>query len=98
MKHRKWILPALMFILFLLHGPANGHAQHYQQVSVGDDHTVVIKADGSLWSWGRNILGQLGDGTNRDRNVPVRIEAGHAWKSVAAGGRHTLAITDDGRL
>jgi len=36
-------------------------------------HTVAIKTDGSLWGWGSNMYGQLGDGTTENRYYPVRI-------------------------
>ena len=45
-------------------------------VSVGNYHTVVTKTDGSLCAWGWNALGQLGDGTNEDKNTPVKIMDG----------------------
>ncbi|MBK7701537.1 MAG: hypothetical protein IPI34_00940 [bacterium] len=35
--------------------------------------TVALQTDGTLWAWGHNILGQLGDGTNVDKNVPTPI-------------------------
>ena len=42
-------------------------------VSAGDSHTVAVQEDGTVWAWGRNQAGQLGDGTEADQNVPLRI-------------------------
>jgi len=39
-------------------------------------HTLAVQTDGSLWAWGRNRFGQLGDGTTEDRHYPVRIMDG----------------------
>ena len=44
-----------------------------RQVSAGSGYTVAIKKDGSLWAWGDNEYGQLGDGTNESKNTPTRI-------------------------
>ena len=46
---------------------------NYEAVVAGDNYFVVLKTDGSLWAWGDNRAGQLGDGTNTDRNTPVRL-------------------------
>jgi len=42
-------------------------------VSSGDFHNIAITVDGSLWSWGWNVQGQLGDGTTQDRNAPTGV-------------------------
>lgn len=42
-------------------------------IECGSEHTLAMKSDGTLWTWGRNNHGQLGDGTNDDSSVPVRI-------------------------
>jgi alpha-tubulin suppressor-like RCC1 family protein len=39
----------------------------------GDTHTVAIKKDGTLWAWGLNQDGQLGNGTNKNSHTPVQI-------------------------
>ena len=61
-------------------------------------HTVAIKKDGTLWAWGHNYFGQLGNGTNRNSNTPVQIGTSAKWRSVSAGGEHTVAIKKDGTL
>jgi hypothetical protein len=66
------------------------------KVSAGGYHTCAVKTDGSLWCWGRNDYGQLGDGTYADRNTPVQIMTGVS--SVALGYSHTCAVKTDGSL
>ena len=72
----------------------------WKQVSCGWEHTAAIKTDGSLWTWGRNSEGQLGDNTTTIRSVPVTTFAGgNTWKQVSgAGGGQTAAIKTDGSL
>ena len=68
----------------------------FSTISVGEYHTMAIKDDGSLWAWGYNYYGQLGDGTREDRRTPVKIMDGVA--QVSAGHYHTMAIKSDGSL
>jgi hypothetical protein len=65
-------------------------------VACGLNHTAVVRADGSLWAWGFNNHGQIGDGTTTNRDEPVWIMDGVA--SVFAGQQHTLAVKTDGSL
>ena len=65
-------------------------------ISAGDDHSMAIKKDGSLWAWGKNTDGQLGDGTIVNRTTPVKIMDGAA--SVSAGSNHTMAVKTDSSL
>ena len=68
---------------------------NWKQVSCGgQDHTAAIKTDGTLWTWGRNNFGQLGNiSFNVDRSIPSLTTAGgNNWKSVSAGGNHTVAV------
>jgi len=67
------------------------------KVAAGGSHTCAIKTDGSLWCWGNNLFGQLGDRTNTDRNTPTQIMPSGAT-SVALGGSHTCAIKTNGSL
>ncbi len=71
----------------------------WKAVSVGFAHTVGIDSNETLWSWGKNSGGQLGDGTKIDKSIPVRVQqAGITWKAVAAGGGHTVGLAEDGSL
>jgi alpha-tubulin suppressor-like RCC1 family protein len=72
---------------------------NWKQVDCGGYFTAAIKTDGTLWTWGNNTLGQLGDNTITQRNTPVTtFTGGTNWKQVFAGGFHTAAIKTDGTL
>ena len=59
----------------------------------------AIKTDGTLWTWGRNAYGGVGDNTTTDRLTPVTTFAGGTnWKQVSGGWRHMSAIKTDGTL
>jgi len=61
-------------------------------------HSLAIKSDGTLWAWGSNRFGQLGDGTTTDKHVPVQIDTAADWKEISAGVLYSLAIKTDGTL
>jgi alpha-tubulin suppressor-like RCC1 family protein len=72
---------------------------NWKQVSAGSSHTAAIKTDGTLWSWGRNSYGALGDNTIAHKSSPVQtIAYGTNWKQVDGGVYHTAAIKTDGTL
>ncbi len=70
----------------------------FAKISGGSQHTAAIKADGTIWAWGQNTYGQLGDGTTTNRRAPVQIGTSNNWQSVAAAQLHTLALKTDGTL
>ncbi|MFZ4594185.1 MAG: choice-of-anchor D domain-containing protein [Verrucomicrobiaceae bacterium] len=75
-----------------------GADSDWATVSAGQHHAVALKADGSVWSWGRNTEGQLGDGTNTDRTTPVRVGTSNDWASASAGYNFTVGIRPDASL
>lgn len=69
-----------------------------RDVATGDYHTVALKDDGTVWSWGYNGQGQLGNGSTTDSDNPVAVAGLTNVIAVAAGGRHTLALKSDGTV
>ncbi|MDH7483524.1 MAG: InlB B-repeat-containing protein [Spirochaetales bacterium] len=67
-----------------------------QTVDAGAAHTMILKADGTLWATGDNYFGQLGDATTTYRHIPVQVMTG--VQAVAAGGLHTMILKTDGTL
>ncbi len=79
-------------------GPGSGVVA----IAAGGSHCLAAKADGSVWAWGNNKSGQLGDGTRpSDHTTPVAVHglaAGSGVVAVAAGDAFSLAMTRDGRV
>jgi alpha-tubulin suppressor-like RCC1 family protein len=69
-----------------------------KQITTGLNHTVVVKTDGTLWAWGNNTYGQLGDGSTNQRINPIQIGSDTNWTVAVAGWDHTLALKSDGTL
>jgi alpha-tubulin suppressor-like RCC1 family protein len=90
----KTFYPLIFFILIY----QTLQAQCWQLVSAGIDHSVAVRPDGTLWAWGFNGSGQLGDGTLTARSAPVQIGTDTDWSTVSANGNHTLALKKDGSL
>jgi alpha-tubulin suppressor-like RCC1 family protein len=68
-------------------------------IAAGDKHTLALKADGTVWAWGDNSQGQVGDGTwNNQRNSPVQVSGLTDVVAIAAGGLHSLAVKGDGSV
>ncbi len=68
------------------------------KVVSGANHTVALLSDGSVWAWGKNDMGQVGDTTNTTRFLPVRVPLPGPAADIAAGGNHSFAILSDGTL
>jgi len=73
--------------------------RNWKSVSTGWYHTVALKTDGTLWTWGCNVGGQLGDGTTISKCSPIQtISQGNNWKTVSAGACQTGGVKTDGTL
>ena len=76
-----------------------GVLSNWARLSVGGyNYVSAIKTDGSLWSWGRNYSGQLGQGNTTNYSSPVQVGALTSWVTVNCGYNHTGAIKSDGTL
>jgi alpha-tubulin suppressor-like RCC1 family protein len=71
--------------------PVSG-LQIYQELDLGAVHTCGLTTVGAVLCWGDNSRGQLGNGTNVDRDVPTPVP-GVVFRAIAAGGLHTCGIT-----
>src|SRR6478672_11651711 len=74
-------------------GAEKGARGRLTRLAAGFQHTCAILDDGSVWCWGDNSDGQLGDGTNSQRNSPVRVTRISSTISIAAGAEHTCALS-----
>ena len=79
--------------------PHFAHAQVGQpSIATTDTHTAVVHADGTLWTWGMNSTGELGDGTTTDHLTPAQVGRDSTWQQVAVSNGNTFALKRDGSL
>ena len=72
---------------------------HADSISGGHFHSLWVKGgDDSLWAWGDNFYGQLGDGTKVDRSSPVKLAGVGLVAGASGGDRHTIAVRTDGTV
>ncbi|MCL2680796.1 MAG: hypothetical protein FWF11_04985, partial [Coriobacteriia bacterium] len=79
---------------------SSGIRPEAQTISAGWNHSLVIKSDGTLWSWGFNGSGKTGLGipTYSTQLVPAQVGTATDWTAVSAGQFHSLAVRSDGTL
>ncbi|MGA7439387.1 MAG: hypothetical protein WBW32_14815 [Luteibacter sp.] len=65
-------------------------------IAASTSHSAMVKADGSLWTWGSNEYGQLATGDTQYENAPRHIDG--AYAEVFANDHYTLALKKDGSL
>lgn len=75
-----------------------GSDDNWLNVSASQAHTLAVKTDGTLWAWGDNGNGQLGDGSESDTYNPVQIGTDTNWLDVSAGSFNSLGLKSDGTL
>ncbi len=63
-----------------------------------DSTAFAIKTDGTLWAWGYNAYGQIGDNTSTNKSSPVQVGTLTTWATVSNGGYGALAVKTDGTL
>jgi alpha-tubulin suppressor-like RCC1 family protein len=79
-------------------------------ISVGDEYSIALKNDGTVWTWGCNIYGQLGNGDpyiplshDSDKSNPVQVVLADGTPlvgitSISGGGNHAITLKDDGTI
>jgi len=67
-------------------------------VSAGQTHSLAVKSDGTVWAWGSNSNGQLGDTTTTQRETPVLVADSADFTKVTAGSSVSYGIKSDGSV
>lgn len=76
-----------------------GVGNSWQQITGGGAHTLALQADGSLWAWGYNFNGELGQGTTTlPAKLPLSVGTDKNWKAVAAGNAFGIGLKNNGSL
>ena len=79
-------------------GPGGiGYLTDVKTVTAGWYHILALKNDGTVWTWGFNNVGQLGDGTTVNRSTPVQVPISEV-KAITAGSYHSVALKTDGTV
>jgi len=67
-------------------------------VAAGNEHSLALKGDGTVWAWGSNSNGQLGDNSTTNRPAPVQVSGLTNVQAIAAGVNFSLALKNDGTV
>ncbi len=77
----------------LIPGPIQvGTASDWATAVAGYYHNLALKPDGSLYTWGWNGYGQLGDGTTANKFSPTQVGVGNTWLMISGGYLHSAAL------
>jgi alpha-tubulin suppressor-like RCC1 family protein len=69
----------------------------WEIVSIGNNFVLALKNDSTLWGWGRNDYGQLGDSVNILTKTPKKLSS-EKWTKISSGAFHSVGIKKDGTL
>jgi alpha-tubulin suppressor-like RCC1 family protein len=75
-----------------------GIETNWARIAAGIGHNLALKKEGSLWAWGQNNSGQVGDGTISNKFAPIQITTNHDWKAIAVGAFNSFALKEDGTV
>src|SRR6185503_2773414 len=67
-------------------------------IAPGGDHCIALKSDGTVWGWGSNVNGKLGDGTQFNHFTPFQIPGLSNITAIAVGREYSTALRSDGTL
>jgi alpha-tubulin suppressor-like RCC1 family protein len=98
------LLMISVFIPYPCRGTEPKNQYDFYMVAGGYYHTIALKNDGTVWCWGRNFSGELGNGTTKDTNVPTQVTSLTDVIFVDGGGcgnpdfpAHSIALKKDGK-
>lgn len=79
-------------------GYVSGISDVKQMQNVYNRRTVVLKNDGTVWAWGQNTIGELGDGTYVSKDHAVQVKGLCDIKAISANYDYNLALKNDGTV
>ena len=77
---------------------AGGSLEGVGQTAPGPGHSLAVTSTGSVLAWGYNADGELGNGSTKSSDVPVKVKLPARATAVAAGQLHSLALTSSGQV
>jgi len=97
-KHLTSLFLMFLFIILFFSSAAAEPSSRVSELYSLPSHTFITTEDGSLWGWGDNRDGKLGDGTTMNRPIPIKSSLENVSALYPQSSGHTFALTDDGRL
>ncbi len=96
---KKLLQLSIIIVLFSVNVFSQTGTTCWREFSAGENFSLGIKTDGTLWAWGLNSnrLG-LGLGNLANQNLPIQVGTANDWATVSAGNVHSLAIKTNGTL
>ena len=95
---KKYLLSLIFICIFLSSTPvfASTPSSKFVKVSFLSNHGLLLKDDGSVWAWGMNDKGQLGDGTTTFHAAPVQVKGLPKVKEIMTGYSFSAVLTENG--
>lgn len=75
-----------------------GSLTTWSKVFAGNTHCLALRTDGTLWGWGNNTWGKIGDGGRTARSSPVQVFGAATWISAGANEDYSFGVKTDGTL
>ncbi|MBK7466373.1 MAG: T9SS type A sorting domain-containing protein [Saprospiraceae bacterium] len=75
-----------------------GVDKNWKELSCKVSHVIALKTDGTIWAWGENVYGQLGDGSTIEKLIPTKVGIQSDWKFISADYGTSYAIKNNNTL
>lgn len=82
----------------VMFGNADTPLENITQIASGDSHSIALAKDGTIYTWGNNVNGQLGNGTNNNSNVAVKVDGLSNIVKVDAYENFSIALDSEGKV
>lgn len=76
----------------------NDYLTNIVAIDAGESHSIALKDDGTVWVWGCNTNGRLGNGTQSHSSLAIQVPDLSSITKISAGGKHNVVLKNDGTL